>query len=275
MLRLFRLWPPDATIMARRVEVDNESAVKVEFWRSLEPMRKAAILSLTLLTFVKTAIGQKQTSCSPGFHTLYSEKATTLDPGFVRLVSPDGKKTLLAERVEDSGASGESHMRYTVRVAGKSFSTRLLGFSGEVAWSPDSKAFAVSETEGGGSLGERVYVFYVDDRGMRKLDVSRPIERAFGHPVRCDIPIPPNTGFISWGTDSSTVLVAAEVVPVSVCSCAGTYRVYEMKLPALTIAHIYSQAEAKKQFWNMLGCELRDADDRCIEALERYYRRRR
>lgn len=274
-MRLLRLRPPHPTIMARWVEVDNGSAPKVKFWRSLEPMKKIAILSLALLTFVKTAIGQKQTSCSQGFHTLYSQKATTLDAGFVRLVSPDGKKTLLAERVENSRDSDESHMRYTVRVAGKSFSTRLLGFNGEVAWSPDSKAFAVSETEGGGSLGERVYVFYADDRGMRKLDVSRPIERAFGHPVRCDIPIDPNTAFISWVGDSTTLLVAAEVVPVSVCSCAGTYRVYEMKLPALTIAHIYSQAQAKKQLWNMLGCELRDADDRCIEALEGYYRPRR
>jgi hypothetical protein len=237
------------------------------------PLKKAAILLLAFLTFLKIAIGQKQTSCSPGFHTLYSEKATMLNPGFPRLVSPDGKKILLAKIVGGDGED-EPHMRYTVAVAGENFSTMLLGFNGEVAWAPDSKAFAVNETEGGGSLGERVYVFYVDDRGMRKLDVSRPIERAFGHPVRCDISIVPNTAFISWGGDSTTLLVAAEVVPASICSCAGTYRVYKMKLPVLAIAHIYSQAEAKKQFWNVLGCELRDADDGCVEALERYYRRR-
>jgi hypothetical protein len=114
-----------------------------------------------------------------------------------------------------------------------------------------------------------VYVFYVDKDGIRKLDVSGPIEKDFGYPVRCDVKVPPNTGFIAWQTDSSTLLVAAEVVPVSICDCSGTYRVYQMKLPTLTIARTYSQTEAKRQFGKLLGSELRDADDSCVKILER------
>jgi len=156
----------------------------------------------------------------------------------------------------------------------KTVVTRLLGFNGEIAWSPDSEAFAVNQTEGGGGLGERVYVFSINSHGLQKLDISRVIERDFGHPVRCEVKTPPNTGFISWGSDASTLLVAAEVVPVSICKCMGTFRVYEINLPSLTIARTYSQTEAKQKFRSLLGPELRGADDSCIATLERHFEHR-
>ena len=141
-----------------------------------------------------------------------------------------------------------------------------------MAWSSDSKAVAITQTEGGGGLGSRLYVFYVEKSRITKLDVSRPIEKDFGNPVRCDVSVPPNTGFISWKGGSSTLLVAAEIVPVSICDCSGAYRVYEVSLPTLTIAKTYSQTEARKQFKDMLGSELRDADDECVKKLERHSR---
>jgi hypothetical protein len=214
---------------------------------------------------------QERPGCPEGSHSLYSNRATSLDPASdhaVGVVSPDGQKTLVARRIEDNKDPDGMHMSYEVQVGGRTFTTDLLGFNGEVAWSPDSKAFAVTQTEGGGSLGSRVYVFYVEENSLRKLDVSRPIEKDFGRPVKCEIDILPNTGFISWQADSSTLLVAAEVVPVSVCSCSGTFRVYEMNLPSVTVAMTYSQTEAKKRFWNLLGCELRNADDSCVKTLE-------
>ena len=184
------------------------------------------------------------------------------------MASPDGRKTLIVKTVWDEKDPNGAYINYKVRTAGKTLAVNLSGFNGKVAWSPDSKAFAVTQTEGGGSLGSRVYVFFIEVNKLRRLDVSGLIEKHFGHPVKCDIDIPPNTGFISWKTDSSTLLVAAEVVPVSVCSCSGTYRVYEMNLPNMTIVRTYSQTEAKKQFWNLLGCELQDAGDSCVKTLE-------
>jgi len=248
---------------------------RCDCWSVTRSVAAVAVCFVAFPLLSVPALQKDRTSCSPGPHTLYSHNAVTLDPEIVRLTSPDRNKVLLARRVEDSRDPNGVHISYTVTMVGKNFRTRLLGFNGEVAWSPDSKAFAVTQTEGGGSLGSRVYVFYPESGGLTKLEVSRPIELDFGHPVKCDIPIPPNTGFISWGADSSTLLVAAEVVPVSICRCAGTYRVYEMKLPELKITHVYSQVEAKKKFWNLLGCELRDADDRCVETLERYYLHRK
>jgi hypothetical protein len=236
-------------------------------------------LLLLLLTFAVAATAQEhRNSCRQGFHTLYSHSATTLDPAFghpVIISSPDHSKTLSARTAEDPKDPDGLHINYTVRIGGKTFKTKLLGFNGEVAWSPDSKAFAVTQTEGGGSLGSRVYAFFVDETELKKLDVSTPIERDFGTPVKCEVKVPPNTGFVHWGVDSSTLLVAAEVVPVSICSCMGTYRVYEMALPSLTIVRAYSQTEAKKRFWGELGCELRDADDKCVPGVERHFRTKR
>lgn len=234
----------------------------------LQLMIRTIICCFTVLTLITPAMALEKNSCPNSPHTLYSRRAASLDSD-VRIVSPDGRKTLVTKTVPTPEDPDEFEIDYTVTFAEKTFTARLPGFNGEVAWSPDSKAFAVTQTEGGGGLGSRVYVFYVDYDQMTELDVSLPIEKDFGTPVKCDIPISPNTGFISWKTDSSVLLVAAEVVPVSVCECSGTYRVYEMDLPTLKIAKKYSQTEAKSQFWDLLGCELRDADESCVKDLER------
>lgn len=232
---------------------------------------------LCIFAVLAMRVPGQETNCSPGPHTLYSRKATGLDGAMdtnVLIMSPDHKKELVVKAEEDSRDPDGIHINYTVRISGKAFRTKLLGFNGEVAWSPDSKAFSVTQTEGGGSIGSRVYVFYVGENGTKKLDVSLPIEKAFGHPVKCEVKVPPNTGFIRWGANSSTILVAAEVIPVSICTCMGTFRVYEIALPSVAIVHSYSQTEAKKRFWGDLGCELRTADDECVSAVERYARKR-
>jgi hypothetical protein len=237
------------------------------------------LISIVLTLCALPLLEAQRSSCPQGFHTLYSKKATTLDPAFtrpVRLTSPDGKKLLSVRIVEDSHDPDGLHISYRVRFAGKTRTTELPGFNGEIAWSPDSKAFAVTQTEGGGGLGSRVYVFFVGEAGLTKLDVSEPIEKDFGNPVKCEpASIKPNTGFVRWGQDSSSLLAAAEIVNVSVCDCMGTYRVYEINLPALTVRRAYSQTEAKKLFWTDLGCELRGADDRCVSIVEDYARKRR
>jgi hypothetical protein len=138
--------------------------------------------------------------------------------------------------------------------------TELNGFRAEVLWSPDSGAFAVNETEGGGGIGQRTYLFYVSSEGLRKLDVSLPVEKAFGQPVKCDMPVPPNTAILTWLTPNR-VLVGAEVINVSLCEHMGTFQTYEVSLPDLKIITVLSQSETKARFGEYLGCELRDADD--------------
>jgi len=158
---------------------------------------------------------------------------------------------------------------FTVRVGGKEFTTQLVGFNAEVLWSPDSAAFGVTQTEGGGGIGYRVYLFFVGEDGIRRVDVSPTIEKAFHIPGKCEVPVRPNTALVDWLQDSERILVAAEVIPVSICECKGTFRLYELSVPNLRIEASYSQRDAKQKFSQSLGCQLRTAADTCRDPTSR------
>jgi hypothetical protein len=44
----------------------------------------------------------------------------------------------------------------------------------------------------------------------------------------------------------------------------GTFALYDVLVPSGRILKKYPQLEAKKRFWNLLGSELKNADDDCI-----------
>ena len=144
-------------------------------------MIKTAFHFVVLLSMLAACAGSERNPCPAGFHTLYSQKATTLDAGTLALKSPDGRKTLLA--VVDRNGADDGQVNYTIRVGGQTFTRSLLGFNAEVSWSPDSNAFVVTETEGGGGIGYRVYVFYVDRSGIdhpggaERLDEALKVHR--------------------------------------------------------------------------------------------------
>jgi hypothetical protein len=213
-----------------------------------------------------TLAQQSQTSCdTTRDHALYSQNATVLGRvSAVRVKSPDGKKSLTMERVAatTNDIGSETLIRYTVSAGGKRFSAQLPGFNAEVSWAPDSSAFAVTETEGGGGIGYEVYIFFIGDNGLHRVNLS-PLVAPAVVPPKCEVPVVPNVGFIGW-LDSRRVLVAAEIVPVSICQCSGTFKAVEIVLPENRPLTAYAQKVAKKKFWNMLGCELRDADDDCV-----------
>lgn len=127
----------------------------------------------------------------------------------------------------------------------------------------------VTQTEGGGGIGYSAYVFYVGENSLKKVEVDKVIAKAFGTPVKCEIAVSPNIGFVDWLGRSDRILVAAEVIPVSICQCSGMFKLYELSVPDLRILHAYSQIEAKKKFSDFLGCELHDADDKCAEDSQR------
>jgi hypothetical protein len=216
------------------------------------------LLSTLLLVLTPTAQNSK-VGC--GSEPLYARH------GFVRgqVKSPDGENELAIENLRDD-KDPDGYVSYRVTVGEKHFSARLSGWRTEVLWSPDSRAFAVNQTEGGGGIGQRAYVFYLEDGGLRKVDVFAPIEKAFGSRVKCEVPVSPNTAIVQW-LDSSRILVAAEVVPVSICPCRGAFRMYELQLRDLEIMHVYNQAESKGLFGDALGCELRNADNSCAKDL--------
>ncbi len=224
---------------------------------------KLCALALACSNSVAASARQKLTSCdTTRDHTLYSWNASVL---VAALKSPDGKKVLTTERMPAKGDNDLGSIRYTVAVGGKRFTAELPGFDAELSWSPDSSAFAVTETEGGGGIGYGAYIFRITGRGLEEINLSPTVAKAFGTPSKCEVPVPPNVAFIAW-LDSRRVLVAAEVVPVSICKCMGMFAAYEIRLPQASIIHRYSEAEAKRSFWNLLGCELRDADGGCASG---------
>lgn len=172
---------------------------------------------------------------------------------------------LTVRRGEDEKHTTGSYITYYWPGGGKQLTVRLDGFGTEVLWSPDSSAFAVNQTEGGGGIGQRAYIFYPEKNHLHKIDVSAPVEKVFGSPVKCEVRVPPNTAVLNW-LDSDRVLVVAEIVHVSICKCSGTFKTYEVSRRPLRVVRAYSQAETKRRFADSLGCELRGADDACAKT---------
>jgi len=195
--------------------------------------------------------------------TLYARLATENGHGPIK--SPDGQKSVTANRLEDAQDPDGQYMSLLVRAGKERFKARLDGFHAEILWAPDSSSFAVNETEGGGGFDQRAYIFYAKESGLIRLDVSRPVEKVFGYPGKCEVQVPPNSAVLAWlGPDR--LLVAAEVVNVSVCKYMGTFVTYEVSLPDLKILARHTQKESKLRFNQYLGCELRDADDKSASA---------
>ncbi|HEX7285751.1 MAG TPA: hypothetical protein VF532_06180 [Candidatus Angelobacter sp.] len=200
--------------------------------------------------------------------TLYARVA--IEDGHGPIKSPDGKKSVAALRVEDPSDPEGQYMSLLVRIGQKRFKARLNGFRSEILWAPDSSSFAVNETEGGGGFDQRAYIFYVKESGLTKLDVSRPVEKAFGFQGKCDARLLPNTAVLAW-LAPDRLLAVAEVVDVSVCKHPGTFLTYEVSFPDLKILARHTQRESKQKFMQYLGCELRGADDKSASAWQNRY----
>lgn len=177
-----------------------------------------------------------------------------------KIKSPDGNETVLVKSLYNE--KRDQYISITLRAGKFTYETELDGWDPEVLWSPDSSRFAINQTTGGGGISQEAYVFSVVAGQIRMTNVSPPVEKAFGSPVKCEVPVPPNTAIIKW-LDSDTVLVVAEVIPVSICKCSGSFRSYVVSLTDLSIKGSYSQAETKRLFSDSLGCELKNPQSAC------------
>src|SRR5258708_25872981 len=103
-----------------------------------------------LLFYCVVAFAQGRNSCPEGPHTLYSRDAITLDPASdhpVRVISPDGKTTLIVRTISDKSDPDGVHISYDVIAGENKFTANLPGFNGEIASAPVSKAFAWTHTD--------------------------------------------------------------------------------------------------------------------------------
>ncbi len=179
---------------------------------------------------------------------LFSRSATPIwdeiwERKTMRISAPDGQKTILAE------AEGDN-LSLRVSAYGKWFPVDLGEWivGAEAAWSPDSKAFFVTASEGGRVGQYHSLIFQVSEDGIRTVDLNPVVEQAFGHPAVCAWPELPNVVAITWLGSSSRLLLAAQILPHSVCDSMGTFRAYEISVPQGAILRKYSQIETKRLF---------------------------
>jgi hypothetical protein len=194
---------------------------------------------------------------------MYSRSAVSMWGGHSRTISsPDGTKAIWV-RPPTRPESDENH-DVVVRAYGREFPTDIGALvNAEAAWSPDSRAFFVTYSDGGNVGTYHVKIFHVSASGLR---VTEPIPdgRALFVP-RCADPEHPNVGAVRWkGRGSRRLLVAVEVPPHSSCVDMGTFRVFEIELADGRVVTDLNQLEAKTLLRNDLGDELLNADDGCV-----------
>jgi len=182
--------------------------------------------------------------------------------GVNHLAAPDGK---ISVSLGSTLKRGESHLVLTFSPDEKKSSFDVgRGMDAELLWSPDSKALAVTTSDGSSNGVFNLYVFQIEGTTVKKIDATQSVRKAFGHPVACAYPEPPNVAAIAWVEPSARLLVAAQILDHSVCDSFGTFKLYELNISDLTVGKTFDQLEAKRLFGPKLGVFLQHARDICI-----------
>jgi hypothetical protein len=195
---------------------------------------------------------------------MYSRSARSIwASGDITIPAPDGTKAIVVKHPENPAAE-ETHT-VLVRAGSHLYRTKIGALvNAEAAWSPDSKAFFVTYSDGGMVGTYHVRVVYVTDSGVRVIEPVPNGRRLFK--PSCFSPEFPNVGAIGWIREGSDQLVIAVEVPGhSSCASMGTFKAFVIQLPTGRVVSEYGQIEAKRSFSTLIGSELRDADDACIE----------
>ena len=199
--------------------------------------------------------------CEPA----YSKQASTPRAGGEAAIttefpSPDGLKTIVMKD------RPKAQPEISVRIGQKEFPVKFSPWPcPEFQWAPDSKAFFLTYSDGGAVGNYEVMVYYPSDEGVETIEPTSAVEKDFlAYYPKCAEPETPNLGGVAWVKDSRRLLVAAQVLPHSNCDMMGTFSLYEIEVPSGKIIKKYDQLRAKSLFGELLGTELRNADDDCF-----------
>lgn len=221
-------------------------------------MRRTVLL---FLLFEVAAWSQTKT----GDDSLFSRTAASIWTSyFVNISSPDGTKLILV-RPREQPDSEEKHTVF-VRSGNRLYRTKIGALvNAEAGWSPDSKAFFITYSDGTNVGTYHVRIVYPTPSGLRTIEPV-PNGRRLYQPTCLD-PEAPNVGAIGWvGQDSSELAIAVQVPPLSSCASKGTFKAFVLRLPSGTVVSELGQIEAKKLFADRIGSMLQDSDDSCIAS---------
>jgi hypothetical protein len=175
--------------------------------------------------------------------------------------SPDHLRKIVTRPTAD----GDTAL-FAVDEDGHEFAIETAAWScPEIGWSLTSALFFVTYSEGGAVGTYHVATYRLSAGNMRKMDLTTAVRRDFQRQYpRCFSPEEPNIAAVAWSADSSRLLVAAQVLPHANCDNMGTFKLYEVAVPSGAIVRRISQVASKVPLHDVLGPELRAADDSCF-----------
>ena len=149
---------------------------------------------------------------------------------------------------------------------GQEFVVETGGWScPEIGWSPTSALFFVTYSDGGAVGTYHVSAYRISAGSMKKIDLTSAAQRDFQRRYpRCFSPEEANITAVAWSADSTKLLVAAQVLPHSNCDNMGTFNLYKVAVSNGGIIGRIPQIAAKATVHDVLGPELRAAEDRCF-----------
>lgn len=200
------------------------------------------------------ATGMYSRGAIPVFDLYFERK------GEMQVYSPDHASVVTPKYKPES-----TEMHLSVKTQAKTYDWDVgVSVGTEISWAPDSKAFFLTRSPAGRNGFYETSIYLLEGGQVRVIEVTPAVYKAFGQPVKCDVPEPPNVAGIKWLEGSRQLIVAAEIVNHSICDSAGTFKLYTFSVPDLVLAEEYDQLKAKRLFWNDLGWELRPANDECV-----------
>jgi hypothetical protein len=131
----------------------------------------------------------------------------------------------------------------------------------EVMWAPDSRAFALTWTDGGWVGTWHVVVYRLSGDTVEEVDTAKQAFRDFsGRKVvrdrQCDVEAP-NMGAVAWLKGSSRLLVLAEAPPHSSCCDMGKLQGYAINIVTGGIVSRYDETDLKRVYGTQLGTRFR------------------
>ncbi|GLQ98137.1 hypothetical protein GCM10007863_25570 [Dyella mobilis] len=121
----------------------------------------------------------------------------------------------------------------------------------EVNWAPDSREFAVTQSDGGWVGTWTVTAYAVTPDGLHSYELSKLVAAKFQARKGGCAEIP-NVGAGGW-LGPGRLLVIAEAPPHSSCSDMGSIRGYEVAVEHAQILDEYDAPALKSRFGRLLG----------------------
>lgn len=219
-------------------------------------MKRACMLALgAASTWVLAAQPVPQNISAPG---QWSSQAVYLWPGPTALAdAPDGPRLATIPAPDGKRVLHVDEYRLSIdypRGKGTMGAIDIDALT-EVAWSPDSRRFEITSSDGGWVGSWTAVVYTLDQRGITPFEVSPLVTARFqARRGACDEQ--PNVAAVGW-INADVLLVVAEAPPHSSCKDMGVIRGYEVSLRDGTIRSEYSSSELSRRFGGMFGARFK------------------